>query len=122
MAKRNVGGARSVTRRTVILAGAPQYAGVAMAASIVPAVAQASVPARDLYADAVGHHFEAASEYGSYDLTLASVEELAESDAIFQNTYWHNRLFNPNLPAGVRILAFQPDWSHASVINEEEAE
>lgn len=76
MAKRNVGGARSVTRRTVILAGAPQYAGVAMAASIVPAVAQASVPARDLYADAVGHHFEAASEYGSYDLTLASVEEL----------------------------------------------
>ncbi|GAB3798566.1 hypothetical protein GCM10028798_11010 [Humibacter antri] len=77
MAKRNVGGIRSVTRRTVILAGAPQYAGVAMAASIVPAVARASVPARELYADAVGHHFEAAGEQGSYELTLASVEELA---------------------------------------------
>lgn len=81
MAKRNARGGRSVTRRTVILAGAPQYAGVAMATSVVPAVAQASVPARELYADAVGHHFEAASEYGSYDLTLASVEELTSGSA-----------------------------------------
>jgi hypothetical protein len=65
-----------VTRRTVIMAGAPQYAGVAMAATIMPAVAQASTPARDTYSDAVGHRFEAASEYGHYELTLASVEPL----------------------------------------------
>jgi hypothetical protein len=77
MARRNVGDPRSVTRRTVIMAGAPQYAGVAMASTVVPAVAQASAPALDTYADAVGHHFEAASEYGRYDLTLASVETLA---------------------------------------------
>ncbi|QDZ15328.1 hypothetical protein [Humibacter ginsenosidimutans] len=67
-----------MTRRTVILAGAPQYAGVAMAATIVPAVAQASTPERDTYADAVGQRFEAASEYGRYDLTLASVESLSQ--------------------------------------------
>ncbi len=48
------------------------------------------------------------------------IEELAESDPIFQNTYWHNRLFNPNLPAGIRILTFKPDWTHASVVTESE--
>ena len=31
-----------------------------------------------------------------------------------QATYWHNRLFNPNLPAAVEVLAFTPDWAHAS--------
>jgi hypothetical protein len=31
-----------------------------------------------------------------------------------QATYWHNRLFNPNLPAAVEVLAFAPDWAHAS--------
>jgi hypothetical protein len=29
-------------------------------------------------------------------------------------------MFNPNLPASIRILAFSPDWAHASVIAEEE--
>ena len=81
MGKRDVGGPRAVTRRTVVLAGAPQYAGVAMAATVVPAVAQASEPVRDDYADAVGAHFDATSEYGHYDLTLASVESLGEGRA-----------------------------------------
>lgn len=49
-----------------------------------------------------------------------TVEELSETDPVFQGTYWHNRLFNPNLPAGIRILAFQPDWPHAAVSDEEE--
>jgi hypothetical protein len=43
-----------------------------------------------------------------------SVAELAVADARFLATYWHNRLFNPNLPAGVRVLGFRPEWSHAS--------
>jgi len=42
-----------------------------------------------------------------------AVVGLAERDKFYQATYWHNRLFNPNLPAGVEILSFRPDWRHA---------
>ena len=42
------------------------------------------------------------------------VLRFAEDDGPFQATFWHNRLYNPNLPAGVRVLGFKPDWSHAS--------
>ncbi len=42
------------------------------------------------------------------------VAELAADDAFFQATYWHNRMFNPNMPPGVRILSFAPDWTHAA--------
>lgn len=31
-----------------------------------------------------------------------------------QATLWHNRLFNPNVPAGAVVLAFTPDWPHAA--------
>src|SRR5271155_4387837 len=37
-----------------------------------------------------------------------SVARLADGDAFYQATYWHNRLFNPHLPAAVEILSFQP--------------
>lgn len=47
-----------------------------------------------------------------------SVELLPEDDGFYQATYWHNGLYNPNLPAGVRILAFTPDWPHASARSE----
>jgi len=40
--------------------------------------------------------------------------ELATGDAFFQATYWHNRMFNPNMPPGVRVLSFTPDWTHAA--------
>lgn len=43
-----------------------------------------------------------------------TIEQLATDDGFYQATYWHNSLYNPNLPAGVRILAFTPDWSRAS--------
>ncbi len=42
------------------------------------------------------------------------VAELATDDAFFQATYWHNRMFNPNMPPGVRILSFTPGWAHAA--------
>lgn len=42
------------------------------------------------------------------------VRLLAENEPFWQATYWHNALFNPNLPGGVKILAFLPDWAHAS--------
>jgi hypothetical protein len=41
------------------------------------------------------------------------VRSLTENDPAFQATFWHNAMFNPHLPAGVKILAFQPDWSRA---------
>ena len=42
------------------------------------------------------------------------VRRLAETEPAYQATYWHNSLFNPNLPSGVSILAFTPDWAHAA--------
>jgi len=38
---------------------------------------------------------------------------LDEGHPFFQATYWHNRMFNPNLPGGIQILSFTPDWIHA---------
>ncbi|GAB5467271.1 MAG: hypothetical protein Kilf2KO_03010 [Rhodospirillales bacterium] len=48
-----------------------------------------------------------------YSLPCA-VRLLGEDDPFWQATYWHNALFNPNLPGGVSILGFLPDWAHAS--------
>ena len=33
---------------------------------------------------------------------------LDESDAFYQWTYWHNRLFNPTMPGKIEIFAFVP--------------
>ena len=43
-----------------------------------------------------------------------AVTSLPAAHARYQATYWHNRLFNPGLPAVVEILAFTPDWAHAA--------
>jgi hypothetical protein len=43
-----------------------------------------------------------------------AVTRLAESHPFHQATLWHNRMFNQYLPATVQILAFRPDWPHAS--------
>ncbi len=42
-----------------------------------------------------------------------SLRELAEDEPAYQATYWHNALFNPTLPGGLRVLGFQPDWALA---------
>jgi hypothetical protein len=42
------------------------------------------------------------------------VELLSTDDPLYRATYWHNALFNPNLPPDVTVLAFEPDWLHAS--------
>jgi hypothetical protein len=41
------------------------------------------------------------------------VLQLDPRDQAWQATYWHNAIFNPNLPPGVKVLEFQPDWAHA---------
>jgi hypothetical protein len=53
-------------------------------------------------------------EYGRGYRVRCSVLELAEEDRFFQATYWHNRLFNANMPGGVRVLSFTPDWTHSA--------
>jgi hypothetical protein len=42
-----------------------------------------------------------------------AVDELAQDDAVWQHTYWHNYLFNPALPPNPRVLRFSPHWAEA---------
>jgi hypothetical protein len=50
-----------------------------------------------------------------------AVTRLAESHPFHQATLWHNRMFNHHLPETVEILAFRPDWPHASAYRHQEA-
>ena len=50
-----------------------------------------------------------------------SVVHLPPAHSRYEATYWHNRMFNPDLPAGVEIVAFTPDWAHASGYRSEPA-
>ena len=52
-------------------------------------------------------------EYSQGYRIPAAVASLAENHALYQATYWHNRMFNPNLPGEARVLSFTPDWKHA---------
>ena len=56
-------------------------------------------------------HFDQYAQ--KYDIPCR-IDLLAEDDPVWQATYWHNSLFNPNIPAGIRILAFTPDWATAT--------
>lgn len=49
----------------------------------------------------------------SYRLSC-KVEELKNDSPAAQATIWHNRLFNPALPADMQVLGFQPDWTKSS--------
>ena len=42
-----------------------------------------------------------------------SVNELKKDDFEYKFTYWHNFLFNPNLPPESMIIVFKPNWSHS---------
>ena len=35
----------------------------------------------------------------------------SKNDSVYEFTYWHNYLFNPNLSPEVIVLQFKPDWS-----------
>jgi hypothetical protein len=56
------------------------------------------------------HFREAAAGYR----VPCAVAELAEGEAAARVTCWHNRLFGPDPAAGVRVLAFRPDWERAT--------
>jgi hypothetical protein len=59
------------------------------------------------------HFREAATGYQ----VPCAIVELAEGDAPAQLTCWHNRLFGPDPPTGIRLLAFRPDWERATAQN-----
>ena len=40
-----------------------------------------------------------------------NVSESPKNDQVYEFTYWHNYLFNPNLSPEVKVLHFMPDWS-----------
>jgi hypothetical protein len=53
------------------------------------------------------------AEYAQAYRIPCTVAALAENHRFHQATYWHNRMFNPNLPGEIQILSFTPDWTHA---------
>ena len=56
------------------------------------------------------------SEYNQSYLLPCKVRNLPTDSEGFQATYWHNKLFNPNLPGEVLIVGFQPDWASAQAL------
>lgn len=55
-------------------------------------------------------HFD---QYSQKYIIPCHVDLLAESDPAWQATFWHNSLFNPNIPGGAQVLSFTPDWAEA---------
>ncbi len=52
--------------------------------------------------------------YGQrYDL-LCKVRTLDKTDPLYQATWWHNMLFNPNMHPNTVIFGFEPDWAHST--------
>ncbi len=54
------------------------------------------------------------AQYEQSYVVPCRVRALDDKDPAFQATYWHNILFNPDLPADVHILGFQPEWESAT--------
>ena len=42
-----------------------------------------------------------------------TIRTLSPDNPACQATVWHNRLFNPNIPSEIHVLAFRPDWQSA---------
>jgi hypothetical protein len=72
--------------------------------------AGAAVPARAIAPGGCELAFDQFSQ--RYRLPCAP-RRLEPGEPLHEATYWHNALFNPNLPPGIEILAFKPDWGEA---------
>ncbi len=53
------------------------------------------------------------SEKGQSYRLPATVRPVPRNDPFWEATFWHNSLFNPNLPGEVEILGFEPNWATA---------
>jgi hypothetical protein len=54
------------------------------------------------------------NQFGQRYRLPCAVARCAEDDEAFQATYWHNRLYNDAMPAGVQVVSFTPDWARAA--------
>ncbi len=55
---------------------------------------------------------------GTREFTLAcAVRNCEQGSAEYEATYWHNHLFNPGLPGGVRVVLFEIDWGRSGSNN-----
>lgn len=45
---------------------------------------------------------------------VCEARQLTKGEPLYQSTYWHNLLFNPNLSPDTTIIGFQPDWDACS--------
>ncbi len=52
-------------------------------------------------------------QFGSRFTMECSVREIDKDSVLYQATYWHNKLFNPQLPPEITILGFKPQWDQA---------
>ena len=52
--------------------------------------------------------------YGQRFDLYCKVSALSEEDPLFQTSWFHNLLFNPNLHPKAVILCFEPDWDCSS--------
>ena len=50
------------------------------------------------------------SQFSQSYVIPCTVAELPSKEPEFEFTLSHNRLFNPDLPPGVRVLQFTPEW------------
>ena len=57
-------------------------------------------------------------QYQQQFTLVCSVEKLAIETDAYQTTYWHNRMFNPVMPATITVLSFIPDWDLCSATPE----
>ncbi len=55
--------------------------------------------------------FEAYAQKFTLD---CKVWTLTQTNALYQATWWHNHLFNPDLAGDAVILGFEPDWNASS--------
>lgn len=52
--------------------------------------------------------------YGQRFELQCRTRELMSGEPLYQATYWHNLLFNPNLNPNTMILAFAPQWDRCT--------
>lgn len=52
-------------------------------------------------------HFE---QYNQKFELSCEVTDIPETDNSYKAVFWHNRMFNPVMPAKIKVLKFTPDW------------
>ena len=62
----------------------------------------------------VGHCRLLFSGYGQFYQVDCKIWALTKKNTLYQATFWHNLLFNPNLHPDTIVLGFEPDWTNST--------